>query len=263
MKKEKAFEILQSFNVQAATVVPLLNKLGKEADDYRSNLQKEFLWDFNSDARLTVFGKICNTLNAATLSYVALMDYYLIFDQGSFWRKVKEEEPEFTAEDLVVHILSFNQSTLFSLFHQFYSGVESSLRIFLKEQSVLLGQNGTKGYQDVFETLIDRVCKIKDPKSTEYWNTLHILAVFRNCIHNNGVYMPNDNSDYSITIDIEGRDKLVFVFKYGKPVKINFDEQVVLFSHVLKLLDEIIRSEPISSVKKMSDPVTPELFDLM
>lgn len=242
-------------------MVPLLNKLAKESDDYKSNLQKDFLWDVNSDARLTVFGKICNTLNAATLSYVALMDYYLKYEEGSFWRKVKENKAEFTAEDLVVYILSFKQSTLFSLFYQFYSGVEGSLRIFLREQSVLLGQTATEGYEKVYTKLIDRVCKIENPKADEYWNTLHILAVFRNCIHNNGVYMPEDKRDYSIRFRREGIDE--FVFRYGKPVKINFDEQVVLFSHVLELLDGIIRTEPISSVKKMSDPITPELLGLI
>lgn len=265
MGKEKVKQLLENYEDETRYAIPILTYLTKRTNEYRGNLERDYPhWEVN-DSRLTCFSKISNSINAATLSYISFIEYFLSFDKDSFWYRVKKDSEEinedFTEEDLLIHLLSLKQSSLFSLFHQVFSSLESSLRIFLREQTLIFGQKATEDFQQVFEKHLYEVCGFNRNKADEYWDLLHILSTIRNCVHNNGVYIHKSSGDYTIEYNREGIKE--FNFKQGKSFKIQWDEQKVLFIHLLEMLNDIIRSEAISEQEKMLDPVPTDLLNFL
>jgi hypothetical protein len=265
MEKEKVEQLLENYEDETRYAIPILTNLTKLSNEYRDKLERDYPQWKTNDSRLTCFSKISNSINAATLSYVSFLEYFLSFDKGSFWYRVKKETEEikedFTEENLLIHLLSLKQSSLFSLFHQVFSSAESSLRIFLREQTLIFGQKATEDFQQVFEKHLYEVCGFNKNKADEYWDLLHILSTIRNCIHNNGVYIHKSPGEYTIEYNRGGIKE--FNFQQGKSCKIQWDEQKVLFTHLLEMLNDIIRSEAISEQEKMLDPVPTDLFNFL
>lgn len=256
MDKEVVIQFFTELEDEAREAIRIITDIANQANNFRNKLEAEFKWDTNLDARLTAIGKIINPLNAATLSYISILEYFLNFSEGSLWERVKKTSLPFSTDDLVVHLLSYKQSILFSLFYQVFSGVESSLRIFLRKQSKKFGQLAIGKFQDEFETLLN-ICGFSKSKSNEYWELLHILSTYRNCVHNNGIYIHEKGGVY--TAKYGGKE---FIFEQNKPVKMEWEKLNVLLMHVLEMMVAIIRTDVISSEQKMEDPITPDLFGL-
>lgn len=260
MNPNEYVKFMVNLENEAKEAIPVLTKIAGQGSAYRDNLETAHPgWNTNLDARLTAFGKIVNPLNAATLSYCALKEYFLNTGKDSFFKRESIEGITFSPNETVVHLLSYRQSNLFGLFYQVFSGIESSLRIFLREQTVRFGQKAVGSFFEEFQTLFD-VCEISNSKTKEYKNLLEILITYRNCIHNNGVYMHEQGGRYTIEYNKGGIEE--FVFEQGKAVKIDWNKIEILFLHALEMLNELVQNEVISSVGKMEDPLKPELFGL-
>ena len=127
----------------------------------------------------------------------------------------------------------------------FFSAIESSFRIFVRAIDPVACENGTAEFQSIYKWLL------KKTQQQKYNDLLELWRLIRNCQHNNGTYF--SVKDPHKVIFYEGEN---YEFKHGEVVTfVDMDLLLSLTKDVKKMLDDVIQSEPLVSISRITDPV--------
>ena len=145
----------------------------------------------------------------------------------------------------------FPQFLVVGFFYSFFSAIESSFRIYLRELAPAACNNGTADFKSIYDSLFK---KLKLQQRKDYTDLLDLLRHIRNTIHNNGVCFHPDGKNKTVTY--KGKQ---YIFDIGKPVKLRgrvLNFLVGLMPDILKMIEDVVYSQDIISRNKIIDPIT-------
>lgn len=136
--------------------------------------------------------------------------------------------------------------------HLYFSGIESSLRIFLRNIDSNVHKNSRGDFKKIYDTLFERIGLQK------YVPLLDLFRHVRNTIHNNGIFMPADGKNQEIKY--KGR---VYNFYDGK-VQLNTSWSDILFilDETIGMMKELLDNSEIDEKTDMIDPFSSQVWPL-
>ena len=143
------------------------------------------------DARLTSFSKLINVLNSLQLGFTFTSKHLL---QKSWWDLIsKAPTPDGDKQVMANEFVNFLKV---GFVQALVSSVESSLRILLRSLDVNACHGGMAQFKSIYECLFNSKL---DPPPFQGTDTLDLLRLVRNTIHNNGVYFSPKGADETVT----------------------------------------------------------------
>jgi len=149
-------------------------------------------WIVRSDARLTCFAKLANTVESAELA-LKFLDECLA--KGSWWAANYNPMP--TSADTSIYIQEFSQFAKTGMLQLAFGAVESSFRVFLRAIDPEACEGSTREFKSVYECLLRT--KLGLPDVDDRIALLDLLRILRNSIHNHGVFFHRTKADTTVT----------------------------------------------------------------
>lgn len=136
--------------------------------------------------------------------------------------------------------------------HLYFSGIESSLRIFLRNIDPEVHKNSRGEFKKIYDTLFEKIGFQK------YIPLLDLFRHIRNTIHNNGIFMPTDYENKQVKY--KGK---VYNFQDGK-VQLNTSWADILFlvDETIGMMKELLDNPEISRKPDMIDPFSSQVWPL-
>ena len=195
-------------------------------------------WDPNTDARIAVFAKCANVLEAALLSAVYTQRYLL---SPEWWEKAFPRM-RFEASDRQNAVDSYGSMMKLSLVHLGFAAIESSFRLYLRALDAAACLGATAEFESIY------VCLLKRLGLREWENLLRLWRLLRNTVHNNGIYLPPSGKDAEVTFR-----GVTYVFRSGTPAKTDWDLSVMLFESAQEMLEAVVNSAELSAIAGIAD----------
>jgi hypothetical protein len=216
----------------------------------QNDLLQKHRFDKKHDARVTIFTKCYIALDSVSIGL--LFRKYDLVDM-EWWNKIPQNEPRLRIPDEPNRVKMrkvFSEFLIIGFYHSFFSAIESSFRIYLRELDLIACNKGTANFESIYKYLFK---KLKLRQRRVYTKLLDLLRYIRNTIHNNGVYFHMDGKNKRI----QYKGKRHF-FKIGKPVKfrgglLNF--LPTLMHDILKMIEGVVYSSAIISRTEIIDPI--------
>jgi hypothetical protein len=185
--------------------------------DVREGLFKKYNWK-EDDARLTLFNKCSTVFISLNLGYVFIYKY---LSKEDWWKENQHLPMERKTIENAIN--EFEMFMRISLIQYVMYSVESSFRIYVRTIDPVACKNGNAEFKSIYDYLLS-LLSLK-----EFIPLLDLWRNIRNCMHNNGIFMPAKMVD-SIVV----HRGLTYKFEVGKPN----DFVTTLF--MLNLVPEII-----------------------
>jgi hypothetical protein len=199
--------VFKSNSPDFLAIISDLKVLRRKALECRDQLQASHPdWPVGQDARLTVFAKIVNIINACQLSLMFL-DQHLLDDQ--WWAGSALARPEAAAFENTV--IEYSQFTKTGFVQGLFSSVESGMRVFLRSLDPLACDGSTAAFENVYTCLLRT--KLSRGASDEI-ALLDLWRNIRNVIHNNGAYFHGRGTDRTVIYD-----GISYDFPHGRPIE--------------------------------------------
>jgi len=129
-----------------------------------------------------------------------------------------------------------------------FSAIESSLRVFVRGIDPKACNEGRASFNSIFEYLL------KKTGLEKYKPLLDLFREIRNTVHNNGIYLPERNGNKTI----KWKDKTCN-FEVGKPINfVTLPFLIEISKDLREMIEKIVESEPVASLKPLDDPTFPE-----
>lgn len=196
-------------------------------------------WNPIKDARITIFAKCINVCNSTHLAFI-----YLHFNLTNiqWWKQIANTEiPE---DDIKLYASEYDMFTKIGFIQFSFSSVESAFRIFVKEIDPSACNNGTADFKNIYSYLLKKL------NLQNYENTLDLLRLIRNTIHNNGVYFHRSGNNESVI-----HKGIIYDFNIGTPISFvtwNFIFEII--REVEDLIVDVVNSKEIKNIVSINDP---------
>jgi hypothetical protein len=225
-------------------------KISSKFHDSQYNLLRKHSFDKKYDARVTIFTKCYIAIDSVSIGLL-FRKYDMV--EIKWWKKIPHNEPKLNIPDERNRVKMrkvFSEFLVIGFFHSFFSAIESSFRIYVRDLDPNACNKGTANFESIYNYLFK---KLKLQQKQDYIELLGLLRHIRNTIHNNGVYFHTDGKNRTVTY--KGKQ---YLFEIGKPVKfrgrvLNF--LLNLMPDTLNMIEDVIYSQDIISKNKITDPV--------
>ena len=209
------------------------------------SLQKDPGWK-ESDARVGVFAKCINVIEPTFFGLMFEKEQLRTEKYQS--RFSSEDQKPVSEEEIASQSDNFLRYLLLCYAITFFSVIESSLRIFVKNLDSSACSNGTAEIQSIYSWLLNKLDLQK------YETLLELFRLVRNTMHNNGIFTPKNGKD--VTINYKERD---FEFKAGEQIFfVTFDFLILLSYDLRDMLVDIVKSPKMSAFEHIEDPTFPK-----
>ena len=228
------------------------NKIFHDLADLRNEffragvrLQKSLGWT-EKDVRIGIFAKCMNVIEPVLFS-LDFCDMTLRTPeyQAKFSKDHKTPpEPE-EMQHQVDNYIRFQQ---FSYAELLFSAIESSLRVIVRGIDPKACNEGRASFSSVYDYLL------KKTGLEKYKPLLDLFREIRNTVHNNGIYLPERNGNK--TIEWKGE---TYNFEVGKQISfVTLPFLIEISKDLREMIEKIVETEPVVSLKPLDDPTFPE-----
>lgn len=198
-------------------------------------------FDPSRDSRLTSFVKLINVFNSLLLASVFARN---TIASGTWKEKL-------SAEEFSIWVREYDQILKIGFVQATFSGIESSLRVFLRALDPAACNGGMAEFKSIYECLFKSKLHVCPVDGVEL---LDALRNIRNTVHNNGVFFNPKGLDKSVTWAGQA-----YVFKHGVPVDfVTWDFIVRAADAVRRLLRTVVEDDAIQAVTtEITEPCRP------
>lgn len=205
----------------------------------------------DGDVRREYFGKLQTAFVSSMLARAFLARDAVAAEwwgENKWLGFVPEDEPGPLISETT---LAFEFTTDFSLLHEVSSITESALRDIVRSAHGRFG----KATRRSFASICDRILEETDLK--EFGPLFRIVRNIRNTVHNNGVFLPDDDQD-----DVVQHKGVTFEFRRGLAVRLPFRSTVAIAHELEWAMYRIVESAPVATLSSCpaggsgSGPVT-------
>jgi hypothetical protein len=195
------------------------------------------------DARITAYSKLINACNSLQLSLVFMSNYLM---KSSWWDSIGKER--LTDRDKKLYIAGFESTLKMGFIQLYFSSVESSFRIYLRNIAPGACSNATAEFKTIYDSLL-RSHLSSCP--TEGVELLDLWRLVRNTIHNNGVYFHKNGQNAKV--QWKGAE---YFFGYGKAVDfITWEFLMVICESIGELVFAIVNDSVLLAIQsELVDP---------
>lgn len=208
-------------------------------------LQNDHKWT-EKDARIGVFAKCINVIEPVFFSLNFCSDQLRRPDYQARFSKDHKTPPH--PEEVQHQVDNFIQYQQFSYAELLFSGIESSLRVFVRAIDSHACNEGKASFSSISGYLLNKTgLQMYEP-------LLDMFRLIRNTSHNNGLYLPEENGDRTITWKNQ-----TYEFVIGKPINfVTFPFLIEISKDLKEMLEKMVESEPVRSISKLTDPTFPD-----
>jgi hypothetical protein len=195
-------------------------------------------WKKDKDARLTLFNKYSTVLATVSINLV-LLERYL--SKEEWW--LANSYILVSDDSKKLFLKEYEMFNRIGLIHFIFSSVESSFRLFLSAIDKDACNRGRSDFKNIYDHLLDRL------QLAQYITLLDLWRHIRNCLHNNGLFLPKNYKD--IEIEFKG---LKYNFIVGKPLDfVNTTLVVELLPDIVKMSKDVVESRLINNLDEIID----------
>jgi hypothetical protein len=146
---------------------------------------------------------------------------------------------------------SFERIVKYNFGMDFFTGIESSFRAFLRALDPSACDAGTGPFNNVYTCLLgSRQLAFSASERDQAIELLDFVRLIRNLIHNSGVYFSDDGSDRQMTY----RER-EYEFRHGVPVDfVTWDLLLALGHDLHQLLLKVVTHPDILAIPEIQDP---------
>lgn len=208
--------------------------------DKKAALQEKYSWS-ETDARITVLGKLNNILNSVSLGYFFMHTY---LKNESWWEQY--QKLDITIETIQTSTNEFEMFFRIGLIQNLTYCIESSFRIYVRALDPNACNKGQSEFKNIYEWLLKKL-----NLQTGNIDLLDLLRNIRNTMHNNGLFFPANGKNQTVIYKSNS-----FNFEVGKPNDfVNTELIVGLIPDLLDLVEKVVLSRPImdmTSIREIS-----------
>ncbi len=201
-------------------------------------------WRIQSDVRFTSLNNLFISLERTRLGTVILEDL-----NGSNWFHL--HSPSLPFEDRRKLTDNFEKLVKYNFGMDFFTGIETSFRIFLRAIDPIACDNGSGPFINIYGSLLgDKHLNFQDNERKAAIELLNLSRLIRNLNHNSGVHFSKDGNNE--TTNYKGN---IYIFEHEKPVKFVYWELLLdLAAEIQRLLVTVINHPDIASIPHIPDP---------
>lgn len=154
-------------------------------------------------------------------------------------------------KDRIIEAVSFEKMIKYSFGMDFFTSIETSLRIFLRTLDPTACKNGTGPFKSIFEHLLGpKQLNLPAQDRNDAIELLNFVRVIRNLIHSGSVYFADDGKD--TTLNYRGK---TYTLRHGYPADFVYWELLLtLADDIRQLMVKIVYHPKLASIPQITDP---------
>lgn len=199
--------------------------------DEISKSKKE--WVSNKDDRFSVFGRYLSIINSTKIALFQYINFINKEDWANDYKSIIIDSDTNFFNFELEYFKELDTRLRFSFYHGMYSQLESSLFSISRYYK----KNNLPCSDKVKNIIVDNF------KQKQYSDLIDILTLYRNSIHNNGIYFPVKEENYNKKCDY--KDKF-YIFTYGERVDLDWGEAMFLANEIIELSENLFLSDIIN-----------------